>query len=114
MRDQDDLRWNWMRSLCSHFLVIDGYPELDENGGAKGLADVHCVGSYINHSVKYSNAVYHTIHYKSPNLISCDGLEVPMYSIIVMTKRNISKHEQILVNYQAPHFAEETVEIPFM
>ena len=102
-----------MRSLCSHCWVINGYPLLEENVGAKGLADVHCVGSYINHSAENSNAVYHSISFQSPHLIDRNVLAIPMYSIIVMAKRNISKHEQILVNYQTPHFAEENVEIPF-
>ena len=101
-----------MRTLSTHNLVIDGYPDLDENGGSKGLADVHCVGSFINHSSANNNVKFKVIDYQSPHLIY--RLEAPMRSIILHATRKIFEHEQLLVSYESVHFADLSVEIPFM
>jgi len=102
-----------MRTLSYNNLVIDGNPELIDNGGAKGLADHHCVGSFINHSETNSNAKYNVLDLQSPYLTYRREMHVPMFCIIIMTRRKILKHEQILINYQTSHFNTGKREIPF-
>jgi hypothetical protein len=102
-----------MRTLSFNNLVIDGNPMLRENGGIKGMAEAHCVGSFVNHSIQYSNTRFKTIDYQSPNLVYRTKLELPMYSVFIMTSQNVQKHQQLLVNYQVSHFKDGTVEIPF-
>ena len=52
LSDDDRL---WLRSYGHMFRVIDGNPNLRQNGGLQGLAQNHCAGSLVNHSVTLQN-----------------------------------------------------------
>lgn len=60
-----------------------------ENGGIEQMAAAHCVGSFVNYSIQFSNTLFKTIDYQSPSLVYRKKLELPMLSVFIITSQNV-------------------------
>ena len=110
----DGRETRWLRTVVLNRVDIDGNPNIRQNGGIRGLADVHCLGSMGNHG-KRKNA-----DYKIYDFTSCQALLDPETNsdesvgqcMVLLASRDIQKDEQIICNY-GPNAAKD-LDIPFV
>ena len=103
----------WLRTVVLNRVDIDGNPNIRQNGGIRGLADVHCLGSMGNHGRRK------TADYKIYEYTSCQALLDPDSTsdvsvgrcMVLLASRDIQKDEQIICNYE-PNAAKD-MDIPF-
>lgn len=109
----DGRETRWLRTVVLNRVDIDGNPNIRQNGGIRGLADVHCLGSMGNHGRRK------TADYKIYDYTSCQALidlenniDVSMGKcMVLLASRDIQKDEQIICNYE-PNAARD-MDIPF-
>ena len=109
----DGRETRWLRTVVLNRVDIDGNPNIRQNGGIRGLADVHCLGSMGNHGRRK------TADYKIYDYTSCQALLDLENSIdvslgkcmVLLASRDIQKDEQIICNYE-PNAAKD-MDIPF-
>ena len=109
----DGRETRWLRTVVLNRVDIDGNPSIRQNGGIRGLADVHCLGSMGNHGRRK------TADYKIYDYTSCQALidlenniDVSMGKcMVLLASRDIQKDEQIICNY-GPNAAKD-MDIPF-
>lgn len=110
---RDSREKQWLRTVVLNRVDIDGNPNIRQNGGIRGLADVHCLGSMGNHGRRK------TADYKIYDYTSCQALLDPDSTsdvsagrcIVLVASRDIQKDEQIICNYE-PNAAKD-MDIPF-
>ena len=111
VRDGRDTQW--LRTVVLNRVDIDGNPNIRQNGGIRGLADVHCLGSMGNHGRRK------TADYKIYDYTSCQALLDPETKsdvsvgkcMVLLASRDIQKDEQFICNYE-PNAAKD-MDIPF-
>ena len=109
----DGRETRWLRTVVLNRVDIDGNPNIRQNGGIRGLADVHCLGSMGNHGRRK------TADYKIYDYTSCQALidlenniDVSLGKcMVLLASRDIQKDEQIICNYE-PNAARD-MDIPF-
>ena len=109
----DGRETRWLRTVVLNRVDIDGNPNIRQNGGIRGLADVHCLGSMGNHGRRK------TADYKIYDFTSCQALLDPDSKsdvslgkcMVLLASRDIQKDEQIICNYE-PNAAKD-MDIPF-
>ena len=109
----DGRETRWLRTVVLNRVDIDGNPNIRQNGGIRGLADVHCLGSMGNHGRRK------TADYKIYDYTSCQALLDPEHNsdvslgncMVLLASRDIQKDEQIICNYE-PNAAKD-MDIPF-
>ncbi len=109
----DGRETRWLRTVVLNRVDIDGNPNIRQNGGIRGLADVHCLGSMGNHGRRK------TADYKIYDYTSCQALidlenniDVSLGKcMVLLASRDIQKDEQIICNYE-PNAAKD-MDIPF-
>ena len=109
----DGRETRWLRTVVLNRVDIDGNPNIRQNGGIRGLADVHCLGSMGNHGRRK------TADYKIYDYTSCQALLDPENNsdvslgkcMVLLASRDIQKDEQIICNYE-PNAAKD-MDIPF-
>ena len=104
----DGRETRWLRTVVLNRVDIDGNPNIRQNGGIRGLADVHCLGSMGNHGRRK------TADYKIYDYTSCQALLDPDSKsdvsvgkcMVLLASRDIQKDEQIICNYE-PNAAKD-------
>ena len=103
----------WLRTVVLNRVDIDGNPNIPQNGGIRGLADVHCLGSMGNHG-KTKNAGYKIYDFTSCQALRDHDTESDVAvgkCMVLIASRDIQKDEQIICNYE-PNAAKD-MDIPF-
>ena len=109
----DGRETRWLRTVVLNRVDIDGNPNIRQNGGIRGLADVHCLGSMGNHGRRK------TADYKIYDYTFCQALLDPETKsdvsvgkcVVLLASRDIQKNEQIICSYE-PNAAKD-MDIPF-
>lgn len=91
----------WLKTLCWSRVHVDGNPDLPENGGHKGLAEYHCLGSIANHSKEHANCDYEKLEFtaETNSFYPNDPGVTTSETILLIAKTKIRRHHQILTNY---------------